>query len=159
MMRKGPLDRYPPEWVLREAGIRRVSGAVEFQTTHPVTVYLDDGAVYAAHAGSVADATTDDATPSEDAARSRVEGLLADLVDQHQGWYFHHPLDHHAGHRPWSWDPQSLLLAARRLRRSVPTAPAPVAAGVGPEPVAHESGVEARPGRRLLRIPRREAQL
>ena len=30
MMRKGPLDRYPAESVLREAATARVNGGIEF---------------------------------------------------------------------------------------------------------------------------------
>ena len=36
MMRRGPLDRYTPEWVLRQANAHQVEGSIEFNTGTPV---------------------------------------------------------------------------------------------------------------------------
>ena len=51
MMRRGPLDRYSPEWVLRQANAHLAEGSIEFHTDRPVTLYLQGGRAYAAEEG------------------------------------------------------------------------------------------------------------
>ena len=97
MMRRGPLDRYPPEWVLRQANAHQVGGSIEFHTGSAVTFYLDGGHVYAAEVGVdiPEDGLEHSPLADEDAARANAVTLLAAVLDVEDGHYFHDPLGHH----------------------------------------------------------------
>jgi hypothetical protein len=120
MMRRGPLDRYPVEWVLRQAGSSRADGCIEFHGPEPMTVFLDGGQVTAIVAGIssqdpslivCARAATD-----EDTARAVSVRILSARLAARVGWYYHDPLEHGAV-AAWSWGAASLLLEARTCGR------------------------------------------
>ncbi|CAN5683820.1 hypothetical protein BH10ACT1_BH10ACT1_01560 [soil metagenome] len=140
MMRKGPLDEYPAEWVLREAAVRRASGGIEFHTEDPVTVHLHDGRIYFARQGTGSDhGAADRPLPTDEASsRAHVVAILARLLGEHPGWYYLHPLNHHPQRGPWRWETASLLLAARGQHVMEPPAPAD-------EPLATEGVASADP--------------
>lgn len=124
MMRKGPLDRYPAESVLREAATARVNGGIEFHGPHPVTVYLSNGEVYAIHEGvgraeqgwSATELAVEFGDEGTELARA-VE-LLTAVLTQREGWYYHHPLHHHPHTHGWIWEVGALLRLARDRHRA-----------------------------------------
>lgn len=115
MMRRGPLDRYPPEWVLRQANAHRVEGSIEFNTDRPVTLFFAAGRVYAAERG--ADLLEADlaARPilTESRAREKAVNLLAEVMGVTDGWYFHNPLGHHPRQGSDPWETATLLMDTR----------------------------------------------
>lgn len=117
MMRRGPLEQYSTEWVLRQAAANDTSGSLEFHTARPITIYLRGGRVCHAVAGVPAGGlqlSDDDAHPTDEAAaRRHVVALLATAVDAREGWYYHDPLGHHDQSSPWRWETAALLLDAR----------------------------------------------
>ena len=114
MMRRGPLDRYPPEWVLRQANAHEVGGSIEFHADRPATFYLDSGRIYAAEPGvAVREDLSDGSIPDEDEARAQVVNLLSDVLDTEGGWYYHDPLGQHPGRGSWVWETATLLLETR----------------------------------------------
>ena len=123
MMRRGPLDRYPPEWVLRQANAHNVGGSIEFHTDRPVTFYLDGGRIYAGAEGvDLADHDVGGhAIPDEDDARDRVVSLLAGVLAAGGGWYFHEPLGQHPGRGAWTWETATLLMETRAKAHEVTT--------------------------------------
>lgn len=115
MMRRGPLDRYPPEWVLRQANAHGAEGSIEFHTDRPITLYLQGGRAYAAEAG--VNLTEVDLAgrpiPDEGAARDQMIALLAGVMAAESGWYFHDPLGHHPSSGAWTWETATLLMDVR----------------------------------------------
>ena len=111
MMRRGPLDRYPPEWVLRQAGAHGASGSLEFHTERPITLHLDDGRIYAGAWGI--GAADPSGAADEGSARRAVVELLTELVDHRDGWYYLDPLGEGPGRGAWSWETASLLMDTR----------------------------------------------
>jgi len=116
MMRRGPLDRYPVEWVLRQAAASQASGTVEFNGPEPMTVFLHQGSVCGVAAGV---ASQDPSVVARlraagDEARARHEavGVLATRLTARVGWYYHDSLADGdvAG---WRWRVAALLLDAR----------------------------------------------
>ena len=140
MMRRGPLDRYPVEWVLREAAAHRVDGALELQSDETVTVYLQGGLIYGATPGPAADAVEGDLPADEDEARAQTVALLTRVVHARTGWYHHDPLGHLPGAGTWGWESAALVAATRPPAPAPPkpTAPAPggPAASVHPQAAA-----------------------
>jgi hypothetical protein len=115
MMRRGPLDRYPPEWVLRQANAHRVAGSIEFNTDHPVTLYLTGGQVYAAEQGVGLPESELATRPmlAEPLARDQVVRLLSQVMDATTGWYFHDPLGQHPREGSTPWETATLLMDIR----------------------------------------------
>jgi hypothetical protein len=115
MMRRGPLDRYPVEWVLRQAYAHRISGSVEFHVGEPVTVYLDEGRVYAAAPGTGAGAAewADPEAETEVEARRRTISLLSHAIHAGDGWYFLDPFGHRPTNGTWTWELATLLMEVR----------------------------------------------
>ncbi|MCB1031655.1 MAG: hypothetical protein KDA95_09970 [Acidimicrobiales bacterium] len=112
-MRKGPLDEYPPEWVLRQVSAQQITGSVEIHGETPVTFHVDAGRVYAAAVGT-GDEACDVAMPlDEDEARKQVVALISHVLDVTEGWYYLDPLGHASNRGMWSWEVPSLLLEAR----------------------------------------------
>lgn len=115
MMRRGPLDRYPVEWVLRQASANNASGCIEFHAPVPVTVFLDAGRIAAAVRGISSE--TEDAIAAaradadEGEARRKTVTVLALVLQGEGGWYYHDPLEHR-GSGGWRWDTASLLTEA-----------------------------------------------
>lgn len=115
MMRRGPLDRYPPEWVLRQANAHRVEGSIEFHSDRPVTLYLAEGRIYAAERGvslAEADLAGRPVLP-EQRAREKVVSILAEVLASSSGWYFHDPLGHHPRGGAATWETATLLMDTR----------------------------------------------
>lgn len=115
MMRRGPLDRYPPEWVLRQANAHAVEGSIEFHTDRPVTLYLQGGRTYAAEEGVnlIEQDLADRHLADERGARAQVVGLLTDVLAAGAGWYFHDPLGQHPSRGSWTWETAALLMESR----------------------------------------------
>lgn len=115
MMRRGPLDRYPTEWVLRQANAHRVDGSIEFNTTRPVTLFFAAGRVYAAERG--ADLLEADlaARPilTEQRAHDKAVDLLSEIMGATDGWYFHNPLGRHPRQGSDPWETATLLMDTR----------------------------------------------
>lgn len=116
MMRRGPLDRYPVEWVLRQAASSGANGCIEFHGPVPITVFLDGGRIAAAARGissegdeAIAAARLDD---DEAEARTKAVAIIALGLQGDGGWYYHDPLEHR-GSGGWRWDVASLLMEAR----------------------------------------------
>jgi hypothetical protein len=115
MMRRGPLDQYPVEWVLRQAHAHRTTGSVEFHVGEPVTVYLDEGRVYAAAPGVGTDAAgwADPQAETEVEARRRTVSLLSQAIHAGDGWYFLDPFGHRPTNGTWTWELATLLMEVR----------------------------------------------
>lgn len=115
MMRRGPLDRYPPEWVLRQANAHKVTGGIEFHTQQPVTFYLEGGHIYGAEegVGLLEQNLAERAMPDEHTARDHTVRLLAEILGAEAGWYYHDPLGQHPGRGSWSWETATLLMDTR----------------------------------------------
>lgn len=115
MMRRGPLDRYSAEWVLRQANAHEVEGSIEFQTDRPVTVYFDGGKPYAAEPGiDLAEAALFDLpVAAEESARDQLVDLLSVALTARAGWYFHDPLGQHPSRGAWRWETATLLMDIR----------------------------------------------
>lgn len=117
MMRRGPLDRYPVEWVLRQASSHQVDGSIEFHTSEPSTFFLRDGRIYAAEHGvgaEVAAGSDPSVWQDEAGARAQVVAVLASTLPLNAGWYYHDPLGHHASHAgTWVWETATLLMDTR----------------------------------------------
>jgi hypothetical protein len=114
MMRRGPLDRYPAEWVLRQAHAHRATGGIEFHTDRPLTVHVHEGHVYAACEGVGADVNLDDLSSlDEPEARAIVVALLGDVLGREAGWYYLDPLAHAATRGSWTWETATLLMETR----------------------------------------------
>jgi len=115
MMRRGPLDRYSPEWVLRQANAHLAEGSIEFHTDHPITLYLQGGRVYAAEEGVnlLEPDLADRPIASEAEARQQTVALLTRVLSESTGWYFHDPLGQHPSRGSWSWETATLLMDTR----------------------------------------------
>lgn len=114
MMRRGPLDRYPAEWVLRQAHAHRATGGIEFHTERPLTVHVHEGHVYAACEGVGAEANLEDLSSlDEPEARAIVVALLGDVLGRDAGWYYLDPLAHAATRGSWTWETATLLMETR----------------------------------------------
>lgn len=115
MMRRGPLDRYSPEWVLRQANAHQAEGSIEFHTSRPVTLYLQGGLAYAAEEGvNLLEQDLADRTHAGEAeARQHVVALLTEVMAETAGWYFHDPLGQHPSRGFWSWETATLLMDTR----------------------------------------------
>jgi hypothetical protein len=115
MMRRGPLDRYTPEWVLRQANAHQVEGSIEFNTGTPVTLFLSGGRVYAAERG--VDLLEADLVSrpllTETRAREKAITLLAEIMGSTTGWYFHDPLGQHPRLGSVPWETATLLMDIR----------------------------------------------
>lgn len=115
MMRRGPLDRYSAEWVLRQASAHGAEGSIEFHTDHPATLWFAGGRAYAAEDG--VNLTEGDlaARPilTEDEARDRAVSLLTEVMGADSGWYFHDPLGQHPSRGSWAWETATLLMDTR----------------------------------------------
>ncbi|MCB0964300.1 MAG: hypothetical protein KDA98_13545 [Acidimicrobiales bacterium] len=138
MMRRGPLDRYRPEWVLRQAAAQRVTGTIEFHGEPAATLFLDDGQVYAARRG-VGDATDGPEGPDEVSQRLLAVELLARVLPVAAGWYYHDPLARHPARGAWAWEVEALLSEARRQDRPAPTLSSWSDRPVAPSPVPSTS--------------------
>lgn len=116
MMRRGPLDRYPVEWVLRQAHATHASGCVEFHAPIPITVFLDGGRICAAVRGIASEGDEVVAAArieiDEEESRRRTVSILALALKGEGGWYYHDPLERR-GSGGWRWDAASLLMEAR----------------------------------------------
>ncbi|MGN6694424.1 MAG: hypothetical protein ACTHN0_09615 [Aquihabitans sp.] len=116
MMRRGPLDRYPPEWVLRQANAHEAEGSIEFHTDQqPITLYIRGGRAYAAEVGvNLSEAQLAD-RPVLDETRQRDQliALLAGVLPAKAGWYFHDPLGHHPSSGVRTWETATLLMDVR----------------------------------------------
>ena len=116
IMRRGPLDRYPAGWLLKEAAAHRIEGSIAFYSDRPVTFFLNEGLVYAAVAGVGGDGPADE-TPlghdDESAARAQTVLRLIDVLCSVGGWYYLDPLGRHPTHGWWSWEMDSLFVEAR----------------------------------------------
>jgi len=113
MMRRGPLDRYPVEWVLRQASAHEITGSLEFHAEVSATFHLHGGRVYAADPG-VGDTASPASSPTDELeARKEVVQLLADVLDARDGWYYLDPLGHAPGRGAWAWETASLLMETR----------------------------------------------
>ena len=115
MMRRGPLDRYPPEWVLRQANAHAAEGSIEFHTDRPITLYLQGGKVYAAEVGVNLSETdlVERPTSDEGGARDQLITLLTGVMTSESGWYFHDPLGQHPSNGAWTWETATLLMDVR----------------------------------------------
>jgi hypothetical protein len=118
MMRRGPLDRYPVEWVLREAQAHEVTGSIELHVEAPITIFLDAGKVYAAAEGIGVDAADDAASSAslpELEARKRAVALLSRALSAPSpgGWYYHDPFGHLPTIGSWTWELAALLMETR----------------------------------------------
>ena len=115
MMRRGPLDRYSAEWVLRQASAHGAEGSIEFHSDHPATLWFAGGRAYAAEDG--VNLTEGDlaARPilTEDEARDRAVSLLTEVMGADSGWYFHDPLGQHPSRGSWAWETATLLMDTR----------------------------------------------
>jgi hypothetical protein len=112
MMRRGPLDRYPPEWVLRQANAHAATGGLEFHTDRPLTFHLLDGRLYGAAEGVGPHAVAHPAA-DELGARRHVVELLSDVLGRSSGWYYLDPLGEAPTRGAWSWETASLLMETR----------------------------------------------
>ena len=111
MMRRGPLDRYPVDWVIRQAGAHLANGSIELHSERPTTFWFDAGRVYAACEGVE---VADPALPGDETeARRSVVELLARAMEAEGGWYYHDPLGHHTARGWWSWETATLLMETR----------------------------------------------
>lgn len=121
MMRRGPLDRYPAEWVLRQAGAHRATGSLEFHGSHPATIYVTEGRVYGAHHGHGPEAAPpDQEAGGEPAARTLTVGVVTALLGADgSGWYYLDPLGHLDGGGPWRWEVATLVMDARSRNHEV----------------------------------------
>lgn len=114
MMRKGDLRQYPIEWVLRAAAEERLSGGIEFHAGPTVCVHLAGGGIYLA-------LSSGEAVPEDEAgARRHSVAAIAGLLDERDGWYYFHPVEHHPLRGAWRWEVEDILAAARP--EPVPTA-------------------------------------
>jgi hypothetical protein len=114
MMRRGPLDRYSAEWVLRQAHAHEVSGGLEFHTDRPVTIHVHEGRVYGACTGVGPQAAEAAPAPAdEDEGRQHAIALLAEVLDATTGWYYLDPLAHAPSRGAWGWEPATLLMEVR----------------------------------------------
>jgi len=144
MMRRGPLDRYDAEWVLRQASAHDTSGSIEFHTDRPLTLYLRNGRVCHAVEGVAETGLADEpgtAPVDEGTAHERVVELVGTALAAADGWYYLDPIGHHAVATAWDWDGASLVVAARRRQRAtgepaVTSTETPTAAAPGPERTA-----------------------
>lgn len=138
MMRRGPLDRYRPEWVLRQAAAQEVTGTIEFHGEHPTTYFFDDGQVYAARRG-VGDGSEGPEPPDEVSQRQLAVELLARTLPVAAGWYYHDPLGRHPARGAWAWDVEALLAEARHVGRPARTLSSWADRPVAPGPVPSTS--------------------
>ncbi|WP_421120498.1 hypothetical protein ACE2AJ_04055 [Aquihabitans daechungensis] len=115
MMRRGPLDRYSPEWVLRQANAHLAEGSIEFHTDRPMTLYLQGGRAYAAEEGVnlLEQDLADRPLAGEAEARQQTVALLTDVLTEKSGWYFHDPLGQHPSRGSWAWETATLLMDTR----------------------------------------------
>lgn len=123
MMRRGPLDRFPVDWILRQAATNQASGTIELHGPRPVSIHLAGGRVThldrtppdpsGRGAGAAADPPTDATPGDESTARRRVVDVLATLLTADEGWYYHDPLAVGPATGPWSWEVAGLLMDAR----------------------------------------------
>ncbi len=111
MMRRGPIDRYPIEWVLEQVALFEVSGTIELNTDHPATLFVRDGALCLVLAGIVEEAP-DGPRGEATARRSSVE-VLAEALRAREGWYYHHALGGHRLDVPWRWEVSTLVAEAK----------------------------------------------
>ena len=123
MMRRGPLDRYSAEWVLRQANAHEVEGSIEFQTDRPITIYFDAGMPYAAEPGiDLTDAVLAELpTGAERDARDQLVDLLSAALVARSGWYFHDPLGQHPSRGAWRWETATLLMDIRSRAHATET--------------------------------------
>lgn len=120
MMRRGPLDRYRPEWVLRQAATLGVTGSIEFHAGEPATFFVDGGHVYAARRG-LGDEPDGPEGPDEASQRALAVALLARVLPMAAGWYYHDPLGRHPARGAWAWEVPSLLGEVATRDRPAPT--------------------------------------
>jgi len=113
MMRRGPLDRYSAEWVLRQADAHHASGCIEFHGSVPLTVYLQGGLVHGAVLGIHEDPPPLVEHLSEEGARRATVSVVARALGSDSGWYFHDPLGGPREPGAWGWDVASLVAEAR----------------------------------------------
>ncbi|HWJ61904.1 MAG TPA: hypothetical protein VNS19_08025 [Acidimicrobiales bacterium] len=109
------MDRYTPEWVLRQANAHGAEGSIEFHTDQPITIYLQGGRAYAAEVGVNLSETDLAERPviSESMARDHLVDLLAGVMGAQSGWYFHDPLGQHPTSGAWTWETATLLMDVR----------------------------------------------
>lgn len=112
MMRRGPLDTYSPEWVLRQANAHAATGSLEFHTDRPLTFHLLGGRIYGAAEG-VGPAVDGGVLADEHSARRHVVELLTDVLGRVSGWYYLDPLGESPTRGAWSWETASLLMETR----------------------------------------------
>ncbi len=121
IMRRGPLDRFLPPQVLKQAAAEGFDGSITFHRTRPVTFFFDGGGIYAASAphDTHADTAFDDAE-DQDAVLDQESAYLVDTVHllvevqiAVGGWYSMDPLGHHPALGFWTWAVADLLVQAR----------------------------------------------
>jgi hypothetical protein len=152
MMRRGPLEQYSAEWVLRQASSTAATGSVEFHTSEPLTLYLRGGRI--CHGVDGVPVTgfvtgTDGEHADEAAARAQASRLVARALHATDGWYYFDPLGHHDDAGPWQWEAASLIRDARvQLQPPSPPEPAPAPAPAAVvAPVAPDTAAPAAPAR------------
>jgi hypothetical protein len=123
IMRRGPLDRYLPAWVLRQAVAHGLDGSITFEQAVPTTFFLDDGSLYAAAEGADPNPEEADGDPPDEAtARAQLVRLLVDVQCRTGGTYVYEPFGHHPACGLWRWDVEDLLAASRTASSEVTAA-------------------------------------
>lgn len=146
MMRRGPLERFPVEWVLRQATTNAASGTIELHTDRPATVFMRSGRVCLVVPGIVEGRGAHPSQAEPEAhVRAKSLGALARVVDASTGWYYVDPLGAEDLDVPWRWDALQLLDEAQRPARVPvrPSAAASTAPSVASEPLAGATSVVA----------------
>lgn len=109
MMRKGPLERYPVDDVLRTAAAERLSGSIEVVAEVSGFLFLENGGLYLG--------TVDGTVPppgvlpsgaeAPDGVRAHLVTVVTALMAQREGWYHHHQVHHPLGRHPM-WNRRSI---------------------------------------------------
>lgn len=115
MMRRGPLDRYLPPWVLRQAAAQHFDGSITFHSDRPTTFFLDHGDLYAATVGThpYPDGTEPTDPADEAEALAETVRLLVEAQCGIGGWYVLDGYGIHPDRGWWRWEVDALLLQSR----------------------------------------------
>ncbi len=111
MMRRGPLEQYAVEDILRSAATERLSGSIEVAGDVAGVLFFEGGGLYFATLDGVAvpaDVLAPAATP-ERRLRHLVT-VTAALLPQRRGWYHHHQLHQPLGRHP-VWNRRAVPVA------------------------------------------------
>lgn len=117
-MRRGPLDRYPLDAVLRTAAEEHASGSIAVEALTAGTIHLVSGAICFATLDGMAlpPAFVDGRDPGRDVVRRQVEEVVAVLVECRTGWYHHDPIGAEGIEDRWRFAVPSVLDAVRHLQ-------------------------------------------